>query len=246
MAHAGAQEFVDRRRNLVRMAERAVALRGAPEVHRVAPAQDFRGIVEGAVAAVVDADEKEVRGVETFDGPVRLPRRRLDYLQPLGVALRRHDIAHPAVGLAPDAAQRRLLACTAPDWRPAGSERRRLHVHVLELHEPAAEGHRLACPQRTHHVDGFVEPCAAFPHVDAARIEFAGKFAADPCAEHEAAAGEVIDGDDLLRDRGGGAQRHQVHAGAEDETFGQRRRIAQAHEGVEDRRGVRDVLAAPQ
>ena len=108
------------------------------------------------------------------------------------------------------------------------------------------EGHRLTGPQRAHDVDGLVEPRPALTHGDAAGIELPGELAADARAEHEATAREVVDRDDLLRDRGGRAQRHQVHAGAEGQALGYRRRVAQAHERVEDRRGVRDVLAAPQ
>jgi len=79
-----------------------------------------------------------------------------------------------------------------------------LHVHVLELHEPAVEGHRLARPQRAHHVDGFVEPRPALLHGNAAGIEFAGELTAHSGPEHETPTGQVIERDDLLRDRRGG------------------------------------------
>ena len=202
VADAGAQELVDGRRDLVGMAEGAVALGRAPEVHRVATAQDPGRVVEGAVAAVVDADEEQVRGVESLDGAVRVPRRGLDRLQALPIALWGHDVAYPAVRLAPDAAKRRLPACPAPDRRTAGRERRRLHVNVLELEEPAVEGHRLTGPRRAHDVDGLVEPCPAFLHGDAAGIELSGELAADARPEHEATAQEMVDRDDLLRGRG--------------------------------------------
>ena len=119
-------------------------------------------------------------------------------------------------------------------------------MHVLELDEPAVEGDRLAGPERAHDVDGLVEPRTPLLHGDAAGIELCGELAAYARPEHEPSAREMVDRDDLLRDRGGGAQRHQVHAGTEGQPLGYRRRVAQAHERVEDRRGVRDVLAAPQ
>ena len=119
-------------------------------------------------------------------------------------------------------------------------------MHVLELNEPSAERDRLARPESAHHVDGLVEPRAAFPDIDSAGIELAGEFTADARAEHEAAAREVVDRDDLLGDGGGGTQRHQVHAGAERQALGQGGGVAQADEGIEHGRRVGDVLAAPE
>ena len=100
--------------------ERAVALCGAPEVHRVAAAQDLGRIVEGTTAIVVDAREEQVGGVEPFERAAGLMCRRLDHLEPLRIPIRRHDIAHPAVRLASDAPQGCVLARAAPDRRTAG------------------------------------------------------------------------------------------------------------------------------
>ena len=68
-------------RGLIGVTEGAAAFGRAPEVHPVAAAQDRGRVVESPVASIVDADEEQVRRVETLDGPVRVAGWRFDHRQ---------------------------------------------------------------------------------------------------------------------------------------------------------------------
>ena len=71
-------------------------------------------------------------------------------------------------------------------------------------------------------------------------------MAADPQAEHEAAAGEQLERRGLLGHLGRLPQRQLQHAGAEDRPGRRRRRDGKGGDGLCDRAGPEQVVDGPQ
>ena len=246
MAHAGLLELEDRLDHVLWRPQRAVALRGLAEIHGVALAERHRRGIEGLLVGVVDAREEQVGGAEAaVEGAGRLAGGRCDLFQSLAVHVGRDDVGHPAVGHASDAPQRRIGAAAAPDRRPAGLPRRRLHLHALEIEELAGMGDRLAGPQLAHDREAFAQPRAAFVERHAAGLVLLGKLATHADAEDEAPFRQMVERRDLLGDRGRMAQGQQVDVRAEHQAPAQHGGLRELHQRVEDRDGEGDVIAHP-
>src|ERR1700722_13853285 len=190
MANARGMEFADAFDNLVGAAERAVALRGAAEVHGVAHAESFGGGVECGLVGVVDAGEQQVGGAELFQ--VAASGGGGDFLQAGFIHFGGDDVGEPAVSEFSGAAEGAIGAAATPDRRAAGLARGWTHRDVGEgAVKAAVVGDRLAAPELSEQGDGFAEAGAAFVAWDAADFVFACEFAAYADAEDQAAFGEA-------------------------------------------------------
>src|SRR3546814_11379134 len=82
---------------VLRPADGGVALRRLAEVHRIARAERLVRRLEGALVAVVDPREQEMRGIEARERTPGLGGERLDLRQRIGEHLRRDDVRDIAV-----------------------------------------------------------------------------------------------------------------------------------------------------
>ena len=163
------------------------------------------------------------------------------------VHLRCHHVGDPTVGEAPGAGERGVRAPTAPDRRPAGLPRRRLHRHAVEgLIEAPLVRHRLAAPQLAQERNGLPKPRAALLERHPARLVLPCELAAHADAEDETPLGQVIEGRHLLGHRHRMAQRQEIDRRAEHQPPADDGGLRQLQQGIEDRHRKRDVVAAPE
>ena len=192
----------------------AVPLGERLEVLRVPLAEDahprpFRGFEVSP-----HRDEDQMGRREPVERAAGGGRRRPDPVEALGVAVRLHDVRHPAVALPARARQRRVGAAADPDRRKLldglGIDRDR-----VESREPAVERGRRVTPERAHDVDALVHPCPALLVRHAAERELLRVLAADADAEDEPAAREHVEGRRRLRRHGRRTERQQIDGDAQ-------------------------------
>src|SRR5579859_4349205 len=162
-----------------------------------------------------------------------------------GEALRRGPDRHPAVAQPARAPQRRRRAAADPERRAAGLQGLRVDGDPAEREEPARErrlGPAEQLPERPHRL---VRPRAALARIDADRLEVLAALAADPDAEHDTPAGEVVERRELAGDERRVPERQEDDGRADRDPLRAGREARERDGDVEDRVVERDVVARP-
>ena len=165
---------------------------------------------------------------------------------PSARALGRDPDRHPAVPETAGPPPRGLRASAHPERRAARLHRLRLDGDALEAVEAARERRVRSGEQRSQHAHAFVRPRAALAGVGADCLEVLAALAADAHAEHDAAAGQVVERRELPGDERRVPERQQHDGRADRDPLRAGREARERHGDVEDRVVERDVVAGPE